>query len=885
MMVSNLLRSNLITSLFLFFVAFIPRVLALGRFLTPDEFLWVDRSRNFLAGLMNDAYQCDSVISAWQFTAHGLACTLRTGHPGVTTMWTGSFGFWLSWLPQRRTVSLYDYVVNASTNPLDPNLIVPERLGTVLIVSLWVVAVYWLGRRLFGGPIAFVAALLIALSPFHIALSRVIHHDALSTVFMTLSVLTAFIFWGQKASQRWLVVSGVWGGLAFMSKSPALYLLPFIAVVGLWFLIQDARSQSYPVSRRDLSPSKAKLGIVPPAFLPTQISDQLIHTVVDGLIWFAAFVVTVIIVWPAMWAVPLTAIETIFAYGNKYASGGHAKGNFFMGVISQDPGPLFYPVSWLYRTTPLVMLGLVLGLIGWPWVMLKRTDRTEQPQDPDSITSQAGGLHRFYSYLPLILIFIAGYILFMTFGEKKQERYLLPIYPWLDFIAAAGLVGVAYLGLSLPPIKALIHHSERKLYAALIPVVMIIVLNSYLIVTSFPYYFTYYNPVLGGIQGASKVLTIGWGEGLDLAADFFNHNLVSPETRVASWYESTFAPFFLGKSVSYSKEKGKVLSSDYVIFYINQTQRRFPDDAMFDFFTDRFDPVKVISLQGLDYVWIYPSLGIDHYVDDQTYTGIASLLAWQWSPSYAEFEPGRPVAFELYWEYLGKKPDEPFFVRLVDIQRRVWAEGVSQTPAANNRPVDEWQEGEIVYDRGELQLPPDIPPGQYHLQIGLYTQAPAVEEGELLFDLPWDEAVVNVGSNPALMPLRSTTPTLKPQLFGDATLFDAEWPDEPVAAGSRISLQLRWQVERPLPAASTVHVALVNEAGEVQQAWFNLTLSDIFNPGDVTWQMGDTLRTRWDLDLLPDVPSGHYHFELVLPDDPDQTLPFGEIEVVARLQR
>lgn len=887
-MVSKLLQSNFITSLFLFFAALVPRVVDLGRFLTADEFLWVDRSHNFLAGLMNQSYQCDSIIEAWQFAAEGLACTLRTGHPGVTTMWTGSFGFWLSWLPQRQTVSLYDYVVNASTNPLDPNLIIPERLGTVFIVSLWVVIVFWLGRRLFGGKIAFVAALLIALSPFHIALSRVIHHDALSTTFMTLSVLCALIFWGQRANRHWLVASGIFGGLGFMSKSPALYLLPFIAVVGLWFLIQQVKRGEDQLSGasdegkpQNYQLTKSKLGFVPQAMLSANFSEQLIRTVVNGLIWFAVFVVTVFAVWPAMWSVPQTAIATIFDFGNKYATGGHAKGNFFMGQVSQDPGLLFYPVSWLFRTTPLVIVGVVLGLIAWPWVAFRRRGRDVLAVSVESPETQKNGLQQFYTYLPLILIFIGGYLLLMTVGEKKQERYLLPIYPWLDFMAAAGLVWLTHLVLSLPRLKSLVHHSERMLYAALIPVALIITLHSYLVVSAFPYYFTYYNPMLGGIQAASKVLTIGWGEGMDLAADFFNRRTTATQVRVASWYESTFAPFFYGQSISYSKEKGKALAGDYVVFYINQMQRRYPDDVMFDFFSDRSDPVEVISVDGLDYVWIYPSLSVDHYVDDQTYSGIASLLAWQWSPSYATFEPGRSVAFDLYWEYLGKQPDEPFFVRLVDAQERVWAEGLSQSSAAYNRPPGDWRVGEIVYDRGEITLPQDIPPGQYRLRIGLYTQAPAVKEGELLFKLPSEDTVVHVASNPIFIPLASTTPTLRPQSFGSATLFDAVVPQEPVVAGSRIPLELQWRVDRPMAADSTVHIGLMNEAGEAQQGWFNLTLSDIFNPSDVTWQVGDIIRTNWRLDLLPDIPPGEYYVELVMPEDTSQTLPFGEIEIIA----
>ena len=63
---------------FLFVLAFVPRVLDLGRFLTADEFLWADRSRNFFAGLINPAYQCDSLVEKWDFKAQGLACTLQT---------------------------------------------------------------------------------------------------------------------------------------------------------------------------------------------------------------------------------------------------------------------------------------------------------------------------------------------------------------------------------------------------------------------------------------------------------------------------------------------------------------------------------------------------------------------------------------------------------------------------------------------------------------------------------------------------------------------------------------------------------------------------------------------------------------------------------------
>ena len=180
----------------LFLLALAVRLPALGQFLTPDEFLWVDRSRNFLAGLLNPAYVCESPANHTGFEqAVGLACTLRTGHPGVTTMWTGSLGILLRYLGDGAPDTFFDYVLTIQTNPLDPRFIVPMRLPTVLLTSLWVAAVYWLVWRLLGDwRVAFVAGLLLALDPFHAAFSRVIHHDALSTTFITLSLLAAVIY-------------------------------------------------------------------------------------------------------------------------------------------------------------------------------------------------------------------------------------------------------------------------------------------------------------------------------------------------------------------------------------------------------------------------------------------------------------------------------------------------------------------------------------------------------------------------------------------------------------------------------------------------------------------------------------------------------------------
>ena len=492
-----------------------------------------------------------------------------------------------------------------------------------------------------------------------------------------------------------------------------------------------------------------------------------------------------------------------------------------------------------------------------------------------------------------MLLFILGYYLLMTIGEKKQDRYFLPVYPWIDLIAAFGLIWIYEFSFRLyhnvvqtpdltPSAMGLTPYALRfRHYSLNLLLILVLLVNGYLVAVNFPYYFTYYNPFLGGLTAAAKVLTIGWGEGLDQAAAYLNQMTPPGQVRVASWYESTFAPFYHGPSISYSKEKGKVLAGDYAIFYINQTQRQFPDEVMFDYFQSRFEPVKTITLRGLDYAWIYPSLGVDHYGPDQTYTGIASLLAWQWVNGDVPLTSGQPADFELYWEYLGKQPEEHLFFRLVDAQGHPWAEGESQPVTTENPPPESWREGEIIFDRGHLTPPPDMPPGQYQLQLGFYTQAPAVTSGELLFTIPPTEALITIGQA-QLAPSYRLPPTARPvnQPLGPSlTLLGASWPDEPVPAQTDFPLDLYWQINQPLPANTQLHVGLLDETGTVAQAWFNLTLAETFNPEATTWQPGDLIHTHWQLDLLPEALPGKYHFELVQAEDTDVTLPFGQLIV------
>jgi hypothetical protein len=839
----------------LFLLALAVRLPGLGQFLTPDEFLWADRSRNFLIGLLNPAYVCESPANHTGFAqAVGLACTLRTGHPGVTTMWTGSLGILLRYLADGAPGHLVDYALAFQTNPLDPRFIVPLRLPTVLLTSLWVAAMYWLVWRLWDDRrVALAAGLLLALDPFHAAFSRVLHHDALSTTFMTLSLLMALFYWGRGASRRWLVASGILAGLGFLSKSPALFLNPFIALIGLWAL-WSRRARGQALTWQDVA-----------------------GTLGEGLAWFGCAAVTFVILWPAMWVIPLDTLRTVFVIGSKYASGGHAKGNYFLGSVSQDPGPLFYPVTWLLRSSPLVWLGLIAAALHWA---RRRTrpagEWAGQAAGQPSPRPVAGSSNPGWLIPPLgvLLLYVLLFVAFMTWGEKKQDRYILSIFPVLNIVAAVGLVwGVRRL-------FSVSGRLQASRYAWLVLPLILLVQGS-LVVVNYPYYLTYYNPLLGGMRSAEQWVTVGWGEGLDLAADYLNHKPDAQKLRVSAWYQSTFAPYFVGEAISYSQEKGKAMAGDYVVFYINQLQRRFPDDELFRYFETRYEPDKIIPLKGVDYVVIYPAPHIQHYVEDRVeddqreYRGIAGLLGWDWvgakNPNRPAVAGGASLPFRLYWEYLGKLPQEQFFFRLLGPDGRIWAEGTSQPILSEDGDPASWRQGQIITEQGQINVPAGTPPGDYRLQIGFYTQAPAVTQGELTFGLPPEEDWVQV--LPAAGEVAEADLPLARRLdvpLGALRLLGTTQSEISLLPGRPWTGDVYWQAGAVPEDDYQARLSLVDGGGQTRWIWDAAPLVS-FYPSTL-WRVGQVVRSQLTLTPTLRTPGGDYDLLLTLLDSRGQPL-------------
>lgn len=633
----------------LFVLALVPRALALNAFVTPDERRWLERSVKFLAALL---YQ------DW-------GGTLRRGHPGVTTMWTATvgltskylFGAWAEGVSVGQA-SLLEFLQGVPADMVDLDYLAAIRFPTVLVTSAFVVGLYFLVGKLLGRKVALLSAVLVALDPFYLAHSRLLHHDALVATFMTLSLLSFLVCSQQSWSSAYLIVSGLSAGLAFLSKATSLFLIPFIGL--LTWMAYVARVAASSQSR--WREGRRWLG----------------RLLVWGLI--AGF--TFVALWPAMWVEPVQALGEVWEKSTSAAATDvHTQGDFFLGRPTLDAKVLFYPVTLLFRTTPLSSAGMALAVY-----FLVRHYR-QSPALASQTEKRWPGHSVFRDSRFLILLYMFLFAVVMSLGGIKYDRYLLPIYPALEILAAEGLYKVAGEVKSRvqDPRSSVLRRGGKGPWA--LPTLALI-LQAAFVLPYGPYYLTYYNPMVGGSWLAPKMLLVGWGEGLDQAARYLNQQDGAEEKRVAVRFHTEFAPFYLGRTEPLLQEGELAVppwyATDYVVFYVTQVQRGEPDKATLDYFKP-LTPEHVVHLNGIDYAWIYPTPDLP-------------------------MEEGYTV-----------------FAHLIEEEGNIWGQK-DNPPVDGFYPTSWWEEGEIVRDQYNLVISPDAPPGEYQIEVGMYL----VETGERL---------------------------------------------------------------------------------------------------------------------------------------------------------
>ncbi len=802
---------------------FISRLLNLDVFLTPDEPLFLEHARAFATGVASGHF----------------SDTLGIGYPGVTVAAVAA------WPVSAAATEMGAYAAG--------------RAAVAMLTGLLLVALFALARRLWGCGPAFIGVALLALDPFALGYSRLLHIAAPLALLMTLTGLT-FVLWLSDARRRWLILTGLFTGLALLTKSTALLLGPMLAVMTVGWGLSTGSWRHWGWWR--------------------QIFGAGLVIVLTAVAVFTAL-------WPAMWIDPATTIALTFGklFTDQQAGTGNM-GMFWLGQFVQDPGPWFYPVAFLLKGTPWLLLGLTLSL----YYLFKtyanvipRSVATKNlhPKDSELPTeAQNEKLRVNGANSPFIMplwLFALTYLILMTIASKKSVRYLLPAFPTFYLLAGQALTEFSrrccriFDGLNNSQFT--IYNSQFTIGRLLF--VFVILIQIVVSCVYHPYYFTYYNPLVLGWRWAPSTLLVGWGEGLDGAARYLQ---TQPPGTVATWYEWLF-PQLSGAPVKPVVPAENLLTADYAVLYINQVQRDIPNPNIIHYFRTRRQPAHTVRLAGIDYAWVYPGPVVGPKAGPPPQTSLAAnfgdalrLTGYDLPPV---FRSGDPAVVTLHWQVLIPPPAERFvFVRLLDPQGRVWAAS-DRPPVMGLWPVDRWQPGIFMADAHSLALPSGLPPGPYRLEVGVYNPAdgqplppsgaPTGPGGGLLLG----EVSVKWQANRTPPDLPHTTDT---RLAPNARLTGYDAPPASAITGDLLPIRLAWRESQSLAALWVMPNDLVMFEWRADGKRVAEQLAPLPLPLD-DWGRGAVLLSRHEVMVPPALETGSYELFAMLHTGSD---PAGE---------
>jgi hypothetical protein len=397
------------------------------------------------------------------------------------------------------------------------------------------------------------------------------------------------------------------------------------------------------------------------------------------LLWLACAALVPLAIWPAMWVEPWQALGAVLAEVANNGAVPHHTGNFFLGQPVADPGWLFYPVVVLWRSMPFLLIGLLLL--------------------PFALRAGAFAGERKRRVLLALGVYVALLTLALSAAPKKFDRYLLPIWPALEVLAACGLIWLwDKVRCNVRPILS------RYVVPAAFMLVLLLTLYWY-----HPYHLAYFNPLLGGGATAQRVLLVGWGEGMEHVGAWLRTRPDVDHNPVLTWGPRTLEPFIPGRTLFLTSENLNQPAS-YAVLYIRSMQRQEQQEAQDTL--RQLPPLYSFKMHGIDYAYVYqPPRPYNQPLGAVFGSGLHLR-------GYSQQRIRSTLVITPSWDVQTSQPGGLFsFVHVL---------GPDNTTVAQvDAPIDEglfaeWQAGQQFGSPLPLTLPSDLPPGQYQVVLGVY---------------------------------------------------------------------------------------------------------------------------------------------------------------------
>lgn len=809
-----------------FVLAALPRLTSLRAFVAHDETLYWEWSRAFFLALLQ---------GDWQGTIVG------PGNPSITLFWnhalTMGVKYIWAWLNGVQATALATWPDFQPEATLD--LLIERRLPIVLFNTLSVVFACRLIHRLYGRRVALCAAVLLALDPFYLADSRTSRGEGLLASLIILAILTYLAYWTFKRP-RYLFFSGIIAGLALLTKTSAVSLV-------IWTIVA--------------TPALALLGS------GVLGGSQLKRILVAGISWGLLALAVFWVLWPAMWVAPGKVLSFLISFVSDVGVSG--RDNYFWGQVYQDkPLPSYYLVVYVLRVTPLACLGLLAAF----WY-LGRSYFRRSDLDPGRPAN------RWPLLTALILVFALIYGAVMTLGTLKRDWYLLPAFPALDVVAAVGLVWVfhgAWDRWGKPWVNWV---SPQVAWASGLTVIL--VLQAATTLPAYPYYYTYWNPVVLGSRWAAQAVMVGWDLDLSVGAHYLNSKPHAEKLRVATHSTRGFEQIFHGHTVRWVPEQPWI-QADYLIIRTTHLQLQKLDPALLSY-VSRLKLDHIVTIGGVDYLWIYEGPRAEYFAGPSVLTGKAILLGYDLgNPKTAA---GDALSVKFYWQNKGMAPGDDLFLHLVDAAGQVWAAGVAvPLPGFEEAALTDNQ---IVESQAALMIPVGTPPGTYFLDSGVYSHAREETLGYFTLPANGDQITVVRPTNAPSVAELSMNHKLGAKMSSEVSLLGFDLSDDTLVLNKDNWLTLYWQANTDVSKDYVIGLQLLDLKGEEATYWLGRPVMSGYPTRE--WVTGEIVRDPWRLELPAGTSPGDYTLQLTLFDAETQAavgqITLSDVSIVKRRRK
>lgn len=331
------------------------RIPGLGQDITnSDAIRWHRRSNDFLTAIKHLDFKN----------------TYQRYHPGVTIMWSNALA--------KQAVLSYDSMF--STNPGELTIentsyyVLIHRISKtfqVLLLSILFLIMLIVVTKVFSAKVGMLFGFLFALEPYLIGIDRWFHLTSFEAYFGFISFLLV-LYWKQASGRRntILILSGIFFSLACLSKVTASIIFPLLIAI---------------------------------IYLESHSSTQIIFKK-SFFIFLAAALVTVLLLFPALWYSPIYTLGKVMngVRGGVYED---IRENTLVGINVY----FYYLYILVFKLSPMTLLLFLSSL----WANFQRSRISKED---------------FYKTFAVLIYFLT-YLLVLSLSVKKIDRYLIALIP------------------------------------------------------------------------------------------------------------------------------------------------------------------------------------------------------------------------------------------------------------------------------------------------------------------------------------------------------------------------------------------------------------------------------------------------------------------------